>query len=994
MAEESSAVSDLPRLFGEYELLQEIARGGMGVVYRARQISLNRVVAVKMILHGPFAQPSFVKRFRAEAEAAAELQHPNIVAIHEVGEQDGCQFFSMDFVEGQSLAALVRDRPLAVETAARYLKTIAEAIEFAHQRGILHRDLKPSNILIDSQDQPRVTDFGLAKHLKASTDLTLTGQVLGSPNYIPPEQADPQFGPITTASDVYALGAVLYHLVGGRPPFVGQTLTQVIDQVVKAEPVPLRLLNPAVPRNLETICLKCLAKEPKRRYAAAAELAADLERFLNGRPITARPVSVVEKAFLWCKRHPALAALGLAVVLGVTGIVREWRLAESLAADEARERRQADTISEEARLKLYAADMSAAGLALQRGDLGLARRLLQEHRPRAGEKDLRGFDWRLLWTRTKGDEIATLSGHTWIVTCAAFSPNGSVLATGSQDQTVKLWDVARRRLLATFRHDGPVWCVGFARQGRWLMTSDSGDHVRFWDLSSNTVARAFPGRLAALSPAKPLVASTESSAMWWEHAATIEVWNWQTGAKVLHIPQKGRALAFSPDGRLLAVGGADRGVSLWDLRTARCIRSMPTAKTPWHLAFSPDGETLVEMGWTRDVLVWNLESNSPPVHLREHTLNPWGAAFSPNGQLLATCASDQTVRLWDAKTMKPLSVLRGHASEVWCVAFSPDGHTLATGGKDQNVMLWDAASPEGNVSFACENGFRPVFSPDGRWMAVARIQHDIWGASFIDLAQRLLCDVLTNCSPVGFSAADRNLFCVALHRPALQTWSIPARKLLRQMPLAASVTNEGFLFAELAAGGSVCFGEQTNGIAGLWRTDNGQLSVSFRGPMPPIRTARVSPDGRWIAVSVEREKVVHLFDTELRSEKILRGHRDFASDVAFSSDGRLLATASVDGTIKLWDTATGRETATLTGHMQEATDVAFSPHNRILASIEQGQVVKLWHLPTLREVLTFNIPDAGWHIRFAPDGQTLAFTTMGDNVKLFSAPPLGACVGR
>ena len=255
--------------FGDYELLEEIARGGMGVVYRARQKSLNRTVALKMMLSGQFAQPEFVQRFRAEAEAIAQLQHPNIVAIHEVGEHAGQPFFSMDFVGGRTLAEIVHEGPLPVKRAATYLKVIAEAVHYAHQHGILHRDLKPSNVLIDSSDQPRITDFGLAKRLTADSELTLTGQVLGSPNYLSPEQAAGRQAAVGPASDVYALGAMLYHLVSGRPPFQADALTTLLRQVMETEPVALRLLNASIPRDLETICLKCLEKEPSRRYASA-----------------------------------------------------------------------------------------------------------------------------------------------------------------------------------------------------------------------------------------------------------------------------------------------------------------------------------------------------------------------------------------------------------------------------------------------------------------------------------------------------------------------------------------------------------------------------------------------------------------------------------------------------------------------------------------------------------------------------------------------------
>ena len=267
----------LPRAFGDYELLEEIARGGMGIVYRARQINLNRIVAVKMLLFGPLSSPEFVKRFRAEASAAASLQHPNIVAIHEVGVHLGQHYFAMDHVEGQSLAKLNAECEVRnaewLRRAASYLRTVAEAIHYAHERGILHRDLKPSNVLIDANDQPRVTDFGLARRLEGDSELTVTGQVLGSPNYMPPEQAVGRRGKVSRRSDVYSIGAMLYHVLTGRPPFVGEGLTDTLEQVLNSEPVSPRLLNPSAPRDLETICLKCLEKDPEKRYVTAQALA-------------------------------------------------------------------------------------------------------------------------------------------------------------------------------------------------------------------------------------------------------------------------------------------------------------------------------------------------------------------------------------------------------------------------------------------------------------------------------------------------------------------------------------------------------------------------------------------------------------------------------------------------------------------------------------------------------------------------------------------------
>jgi serine/threonine-protein kinase len=304
------------RVFGNYELLEQIGQGGMGVVFKARQRNLNRTVALKLMLSGPLASEAEIKRFRSEANAAATLQHPNVVTIHEVGEQDGRHYFSMEFVEGQSLAEVVRRTPLPAERAVRYVKTIAEAVQYAHQRGILHRDLKPHNVLIDANDQPRITDFGLAKQIEVDSDLTVSGAVLGTPSYMPPEQAAGKRREIGPASDVYSLGAILYDLLTGRPPFRADTPLDTLRQVLDAEPAAPRLVNRKVPRDLETICIKCLAKEPHRRYASAQLLADDLGRFQRHEPIQARPPGSAGRVWRWGRRNPAVAGL-----IGTSGVL-------------------------------------------------------------------------------------------------------------------------------------------------------------------------------------------------------------------------------------------------------------------------------------------------------------------------------------------------------------------------------------------------------------------------------------------------------------------------------------------------------------------------------------------------------------------------------------------------------------------------------------------------------------------------------------------------
>ncbi|MSU64377.1 MAG: hypothetical protein EXS31_18640 [Pedosphaera sp.] len=488
-----------PRNFGDYVLLDEIARGGMGIVYRARQTSLDRHVAVKMLLFGQYSSDEFIHRFRIEAAAAASLQHPNIVAIHEVGVHQGQHYFAMDLVEGPDLSRLVRDRPLPARQAARYVQIIAAAIHFAHQRRILHRDIKPSNILIDSAtDQPRVTDFGLAKRLSPETpgtgsqlsdSLTVTGQVLGSPSYMPPEQASARRGQLGPASDVYSLGAVLYFALTGRAPFLGQNIADTLEQVLNKEPVSPRLLAPGIPADLETICLKCLEKEPAARYSSAQELAQELDRFIRDEPIHACPITRAERAWRWCRRKPALAAsLTLSLLLLLTVVIGSPITALHIRLE--RDNAQAEALR--AFREKYAADMMLAQQALAENNLGHALDLLESHRPKKSQQptlnvsrsvDLRGFEWHYLWNQCQSDELCTLTGHSNIVASVRYSPDGRWLASASWDGTLRLWDTVTRQEATNFVHPDALYSAVFSPDGKILASATDYEAViRFWEL--------------------------------------------------------------------------------------------------------------------------------------------------------------------------------------------------------------------------------------------------------------------------------------------------------------------------------------------------------------------------------------------------------------------------------------------------------------------------------------------------------------------------------
>jgi hypothetical protein len=424
-----------------YEILGILGRGGMGVVYQAWQIQLNRIVALKMVLAGAQAGLEEVARFRIEAEAVARLQHPHIVAIHEVGEHAGRPYFAMEYVDGEALARQLNGTPLPFRRAAQLTETLARAMYYAHTRGVIHRDLTPANVLVMADGTPKITDFGLAKLVVGGgPTLTQSGAILGTPSYMAPEQATGKSKAIGAACDVYALGAILYELLTGRPPFKAETPLETLQQVQSQEPVSPSRLQPKTPRDLETITLKCLAKEPARRYSTAGALADDLECWLEGRPIQGRRVGVVERGWRWCRRNPKLAgALGAATLFLVSGTLVSSLLAVHAHGEAGRADREAAGARAAKRLsdqRHYASEMKLASLDWEAGRTSLVQQRLQRQGPQAADApDLRGFEWHYL-QRLGQLELRTLQGHTESVWAVAFSKDGSRLASAGKDGTL------------------------------------------------------------------------------------------------------------------------------------------------------------------------------------------------------------------------------------------------------------------------------------------------------------------------------------------------------------------------------------------------------------------------------------------------------------------------------------------------------------------------------------------------------------------------------
>jgi hypothetical protein len=540
----------LPSLPG-YEILGELGRGGMGVVYKARQVGLNRLVALKVILAGEHAGPEQAARFRREAEAAARLQHPHIVQIHDIAEHQGRPYFSMEYVPGGSLAQKLGGTPLPARQAAGLVEALARAVQAAHEGGIVHRDLKPANVLLAADGQPKVADFGLAKWLDGSGGQTHTGAVFGTPSYMAPEQAAGRTKDVGPAADVYALGAILYEALTGRPPFRAATPRETLDQVVSEEPVPPAQLQRQIPRDLETVCLKCLQKEHHRRYAAAQDLADDLHRFLTGEPVEARPVRAWERAVKWVRRRPALAglavvatvalvsmpltalaAVGVVALVGLVGgglwfsrVRQMQRVAqekEALRDMAERERDEANRQRALVRRALYFSRINMADRAWHDNDMARMEQLLAGLRPGPGDADdLRGFEWHYLW-RLRHSCLLTITAHTGWLDRVAYSPDGRRLA-GACGREVKVWDaLTGQEVLSLEGNTGTVCGVAFSPDGKRLASASADGTVKVWDAATGQEALSLQGHTGsvvcvAFSPDGQRLASAS-------HDGTVRIW--------------------------------------------------------------------------------------------------------------------------------------------------------------------------------------------------------------------------------------------------------------------------------------------------------------------------------------------------------------------------------------------------------------------------------------------------------------------------------------
>ena len=1019
----------LPTIPG-YEILGELGRGGMGVVYLARQVRLDRKCALKMILAADFAGPIAVARFLAEASAVARVRHPGIVGVYHIADHEGYPFLELEYVEGGSLADRLDGTPMNPDEAAHLVERVARAMAEAHRLGVVHRDLKPANILLATGGAPKVADFGLAKTVDHASGITRTESILGSPSYMSPEQAEGKTRDVGPAADVYALGAILYELLTGRPPFRAATLTETLEQVRLAEPVPPTRLVPGVPRDLETITLACLRKDPGRRFPTDA-LAADLRRFLDRLPVSARRSGPVERTWRWCRRNRALAALSAALVAALVAVS-----VGSTAAAILLTRRAGET-------RLALADMyTAQGLSAAR--LGRpseailwfanAARMARDDPDRARANVVRVRSWgrlasepacavelgneppKALAFRPGGDLLLGLgaggrpavwelpSGRplAWAAAAGAadlacWSPDGAWAALARPDGAVDVRDAADGRVLQTVPPRGRVGALGFSPDGRLLFVA--GATLRAWDTRALVQAAewALPAgaRALALAPGpdgdRVAVATSDGRAHLFrvprgegraDAAGTTLV---HSSHKDREFPNGGTAPAFVDGGKGLLTVTGEREATWWDVTTGKAVRTL-TFRGIGPLRFvaaSPDGDALALVGWGGAQL-WRASEADGAGRLLAHRHLTTDAAFAADGSTLLTVSTDRTARLWSVPEGKPIGEPVAHQANLFRAALSTDGRHFATAQGNGLVRVWrrPVGPPEdhrpaldfGNVALRLDR--------EGRRVIGTRFGRFGWDHR---VARTRAFEVASGRPAGPFLELDGELRDAALSPDGtaaatlsagpdggalLRVWDVGTGR-PRFAPVALPSAGEAVAFAP---GGGRVAAIARGGQVVVADAATGRVVVRFDHPTAPEPdypiAVRFSPGGDAV-VTVGPDSTVGVWDAQTGSPRfppIRPGGRHV--DAAVSADGLLLATGDRDGTLRVWGMADGRPRTGPIRHPDWIFQVRFSRDGRrVLTACRDGQA-RLWDWADGRLAgPPLRHDDEVWSVDLTPDGR-------------------------